>query len=264
MRVNYDDKEFYASLDWAAIPAKDFYEMMRKGVHFKSAQLNPDDYYDEFERQIEKGKDILSLSTASGLSGSVNSSFVARDQIREKYPDSKVICVDTLRGSLGQGLIVAKAAKLKKQGASIEEAAEWVEQHCQYVHQIGTIDDLKYLKRAGRVTGAAALMGAIIRIKPLLGVNTKGQNVGVAKAIGRKASLRKCIGYVRDNIIKPETQTVYIVHADCLEDAQKLQKLLLEDIGVRDVYINYVGATVGASVGPGMIGVYFMGKEITK
>lgn len=262
--ITYEGKEFSATLDWADMSAKEFYNMMRCGVHFKSAQLNIDSYSDVFEKFIKRGLDVLSLSTSSGLSGSINSSLIAKNQVLEKYPSAKIICLDCLRSSLGQGLIVMQAAALKKRGASIEEAAEWVENNRQKVHQIGTIDDMKYLKRAGRVTGAAALMGDIFRIKPLLGCNVKGQNVAYGKAIGRKASLRKCINYVKENITEPASQTAFVVHADCLDDAKKITQLLKEEVGVKDVYINYVGVSVGASVGPGMIGIYFMGGEITK
>jgi DegV family protein with EDD domain len=264
MPITYNGKESYCSLEWEYFSPKQFYDDLRAGIQYKTSQISIDTYERKFEQIIKSGKDILSLTCSSGLSGSINSSTVARNNLLEKYPDAKIRCVDTLRGSLGQGLIVCKAAELKKGGKSVDEVAEWVESNRLNFHQVGSVYELKYLKRAGRVTGMAAFMSKIFDIKPIIIADTKGQNNSIAKVRGRQTSIREALAYVKENIIAPEEQVIFLVNADCAEDAQKIKTLLLDNIKCKDVYINSVGPAIGATVGPGMFGIYFYGKPVTR
>jgi DegV family protein with EDD domain len=262
MILQYDDKETVCDLDWKEFSAKQFYDRMRAGTCFKTTQINEEAYITAFTPYLEKGWDILSLSCSSGLSGSVNSSLLARKTLLEKYPGAKIFCIDSLKGSYGLGLLAMGAAGLRKEGKSAEETARWAEDVKLQVNQVGTVDDMVYLKRAGRVTGTAALMCGILNIKPLIVVNSLGQNETVAKIRGRKASLAAIINKVEVTIKNPGEQTVGIVHADCLDDALELKQSLLKTVGCKDVRINYVGPIIGATVGPGMLGVYYFGYRV--
>lgn len=264
MTIACQDKEYGCSLDWEEFTPQEFYDRMRGGDQFKTSQIPISVYEENFERHLSAEKDILSLTCSSGLSGSVNASFLARDSVLKKYPGRKIFCVDTLRGSLGQGMLVYYASKLRKEGKTIEETARWIEDNRLNIHQVGTVDDLVYLKRAGRVTGLVHVMSKIFKIKPIIISDSKGQNKSVAKVRGRQTSLKKLIEFVRQHIVRPEEQTLFIVHADCLNDALALKKELTEAVGCKDVYINWVGPTVGATVGPGMIGIYFYGDKVTE
>ncbi len=263
MIVTYNNKETFCDLEWNEFSAKEFYDNMRAGIRYRTTQITFDMYIKKFEKYLQEGKDILSVTCSSALSGSINSSILAKNELKEKYPEAKIICIDTLRGSLGQGLLVYFAANLKKEGKTIDEIALWLDENKNNVNQVGTVDDLVYLKRAGRVTGAAAFMGKILKIKPIIIADAKGQNLSLGKVRGRKTSLKEIINYVKENITDAKNQTVFIAHADCLEDALFIKEDLLNEIGCKDVYINYVGISIGATVGPGMIGVYFYGKKVT-
>jgi len=263
MVVSNNGKEIIIDLDWKPFSPKEFYDMMRKGQRFKTAQVNVADYIRTFEPYIKNDIGVLSLVTSSGLSGSYNCCRLAREELLKKYPKATIFAVDALRSSLGQGILCIHAANMKKEGKSIKEIAKWVEDNRLHVHQAGTVEDLTYLKRAGRVTGMAALMGGILKIKPLIISDAKGKNVSVTKVKGRKASLRECIRYVQENITNANAQTIYIVHGDCSEDEiEELKKGIKEAVNCKDFYINYVGPIVGSSVGPGMFGIYFFGKKV--
>lgn len=257
------DEEMLYTLGWSAFSSKEFYDMMRAGERFKSSQVTVEAFCELFKEIAESGKDILYLSTSTGLSGCLNSAVLARGMIAKDFPDTEIVCVDTLRGSMGQGLIVKYAANLKAQGKTIQEVAEWVEKNRLNFHQVGSVDDLKYLKRAGRVTGFAAFMSGLLNIKPVIIANTKGENESVAKLRGRKTSIKVCVRFVKKHIIDPENQTVFVVNADCAEEAEEIKKQLIEDVGCKDVVIGTVGPIIGASVGPGMFGIYFFGDEVT-
>ncbi|MDL2292178.1 DegV family protein [Acholeplasma sp. OttesenSCG-928-E16] len=261
--MSYLDKtDVLCDLDWSNFKPKDFYNMMRDGVVFKTSQVNVELYAREFKKYVEEGYDVLSLTTSSALSGSINSSRIAREMVLEEHKDAKIYCIDTLRGALGEGLIVYYAAQLREAGKSIDEVAAWVEENKLNINQIGSVESLTYLKRAGRVTGSAAFMANLFNIKPIIYADAKGQNVTFAKVRGRKPSIKECIKVLKDRIIDPSNQVVFIAHADCLDDANYIKNVLLEEVKVKDVYINWIGPTIGASVGPGMFGIYYYGQKV--
>lgn len=262
MTLVYGDKEMPCSLDWENISPEDFYQQMRDGVPFKTAQINIEQYVEAFTPYLEKGLDIFCVVTSSGLSGSINSALMAKKQLAEKYPDAKIYCMDSLRGSLGQGMLVYYSVQKKKAGMDIDALAEWFDEFKTHVHQVGSVDDLKYLKRAGRVTGMAALMGDIFKVKPLIISNAKGENESIQKVIGRAKSLKRIVEYTVEHIENPEEQLLFICHADCRAEADELRETLIKTVKCKDVHINWVGPVIGATVGPGMIGVYFCGDKV--
>lgn len=263
MYINYDGKEYPASLDWDVYSPKELYDTMRHGTRVMTAQITVENYVEAFTQYIESGCDILSISCSSALSGSVKESYVAKKQLQKKYPDAKIFCIDPLNSCLGEGLIVVMAAEMRKQGKTIEEVAEWIESNKLKVNQLATVEDLVYLKRAGRVTAASAVFGGILQIKPILISDAKGQNFPVEKVKGRRASINRIIEMTKELITNPAEQTVFIGHADCIEEATQLKNDIISQTGCKDVYLNYIGPIIGASTGPGTLGVYFFGKQVT-
>lgn len=261
--ISDGEKEILIDLNWSDFTPKEFYDKMRSGTRFMTSLVPSQTFCEHFRRAAAAGHDVLYLSTSTGLSGCFGSASTAIETVSKEYPGRKFIAVDTLRGSLGQGLLVISAAKRRKDGFSIEEIADWVTENRLHVHQVGSVDDLKYLKRAGRVTGFSALMGSIFNIKPIIIANSRGENESVSRVRGRKTSIKECLGYVKQHILHPEKQTVYVVNSDCVQDAEDIKKSLLSDIGCKAVIIGTVGPVTGASIGPGMFGIYFFGDEVT-
>ncbi len=261
MTLTSQEGDMLVDLDWNQFTPKQFYDAMRNGTLYKTTQINAATYMEYFKKYLDKGYDVLSITCSSGLSGSINSSLVAKSNLEVEYPKSKIICIDSLRGSMAQGLLVEYAANLRKDGKTIEEVASWIEENKQNINQVGTVDDLIYLKRAGRVTGAAAFFSGLFQIKPIIIANRKGENESISKLRGRNASIRAIINHVKEHIINPTEQTIFISHADCIEEARFIEDCLLEELKCKDVYINYVGPVIGATVGPGMLGIYFYGEQ---
>lgn len=266
MRVLYDTNDIPASLDWEIISAPDFYEAMKKGTIFKTSQINAEQYLDVFEEELKKGNDILSISCSSALSASYYGSVRAKEELIEKYPDAKICCIDSRNSSLGLGIMCITASLMRQEGKSIDEIVKYIETHKQEMNQIATVEDLNYLKRAGRVTAASAVFGSILKIKPIIISDTLGQNVAIKKVRGRLTSIKTIVEMCKENYTNTNNLFIGITHAACLEDALEIKQMLLDTIPETkkaEFIIDYIGPIVGASVGPGTVSVYFYGKEVT-
>ncbi len=265
MHYCYDGKDVIASLDWEFLSATDFYNVMRSGKRIITSQVNDSTFEEAFERFVSEGRDVLYIACSSALSSSVNASYRVRDAVLKKYPAAKIICVDSLNSCSGLALLCIRASELRAEGKSIEEVASWITENCKKVNQECTVDSLKYLKQAGRVSAASAFFGGILSVKPIIISDVNGQNVAVEKVKGRKNSLDRIVERFVERYESLSYQRIFIVHADCLEEATALKERIYDVLVDKDVeiYINYIGPTVGASVGPGTIGVYFFGKEVT-
>lgn len=266
MRVLYDTNDIPASLDWEIISAPDFYEAMKKGTIFKTSQINAEQYLDVFEEELKKGNDILSISCSSALSASYYGSVRAKEELIEKYPDAKICCIDSRNSSLGLGIMCITASLMRQEGKSIDEIVKYIEAHKQEMNQIATVEDLNYLKRAGRVTAASAVFGSILKIKPIIISDTLGQNVAIKKVRGRLTSIKTIVEMCKENYTNTNNLFIGITHAACLEDALEIKQMLLDTIPETkkaEFIIDYIGPIVGASVGPGTVSVYFYGKEVT-
>ena len=261
----YDGKTVPASNDWEELSAKEFYDLMRAGKRITTAQVTMQSYTEAFEKAINDGKDVLYIGTPAVLSNGVNSSMIVRDQLREKYPDATIICIDAYTCCFGLGMICIKASELRAEGKSIEETAKWVEDNRARFHQEGTVDKLDYLKRAGRVSAASAFFGGLLNIKPIIICDAKGRNAAVEKVKGRKTSLNRIVERFKERYVSGVCKQIYISHADCLEDAEILKSMIQEVVNGEEVeiIIGHVVSPIGATVGPGMIGLYFYGKEIS-
>ena len=213
------------------------------------------------EPQLQAGRDVLVLAFSSGLSATYNSSAVAAEELREKYPERKIYTVDTLCASLGQGLLVWLAAKERAKGKTIDEVRDWAVGHKLSICHQFTVGDLHFLKRGGRISSTTAFVGSMLQIKPVLHVDNDGKLMTVAKARGRRAALKALVDRMEQTAIDLRDQTVFISHGDCLEDAQLVAQLVKDRFGVKDVYMNYVGPVIGAHAGPGVLALFYVGVE---
>lgn len=240
----------------------EFYDKMRAGAMTKTSQLTPAICESTFEKIIRAGKDVLCISFSSGLSGSFNSACIAKDNLLEKYKDVKIICVDSLCASTGQGLLVFKAWEQKKAGMDIEALAEWVENNKLHLCHLFTVDDLKYLHRGGRISKATAVAGAVLGIKPILHVDDEGRLVSIGKVRGRKQSLTKLVDLMGERIAGYKNAVLGICHGDCWGDADYVADLAQKKLGhTARVIISYTGTVIGAHSGPGTLALFFMGEK---
>ena len=238
-----------------------FYEALRQGEEATTAAVNVGQYTEALEPLLQAGKDVLILAFSSGLSATYNSSRLAVEELREKYPERKLYTVDTLCASLGQGLLVWYAAKARERGGTIEEVRDWVEDHkLNLCHQF-TVDDLHFLKRGGRISAATALVGSVLQVKPVLHVDNEGHLVNIGKVRGRQAALKALVDRMEATAIDSGSLTVFISHGDCLEDAQTVAGMVKKRFGVQNISINYVGPVIGAHSGPGTVALFYIGTN---
>lgn len=255
-----DDRTYYNWPDNRDIDPADFYACLRSGGVATTAAVNVADYTETIEPFLKEGKDVLVLAFSSGLSATCNSARIAAGELMEQYPERKVYVVDTLCASLGQGLLVWHAARLKRQGKSMEEVRDWTEAHKLNLCHWFTVDDLHFLKRGGRISAATAVLGTMLSIKPVMHVDDEGHLIKVGTARGRNASLKALVDHMEKTALDPKDQVVFISHGDCLEDAQKVADDVKARFGVETVVINYVGPVIGAHSGPGTVALFFLGS----
>lgn len=242
---------------------KEFYQRMRTGSMPTTSQVNAEEAKEEWRPILEQGKDILHLAFSSGLSGSYNNAMLAAADLREEYPERNITVIDSLCASLGEGLFVDKAVQMKNEGKSMEETAAWLEEHKWNFCHVFTVDDLNHLYRGGRVSRAAAVLGTMINIKPVLHVDDEGHLIPVGKVRGRKKSLIKLVDMMEERIgsYRKEKQRIFISHGDCPEDAEYVAGLVKERFGYDDFLIHIIGPTIGAHSGPGTIALFFLGDH---
>lgn len=239
----------------------EFYDRMRSGATPKTAAINPEAFCQCFRQELRQGRDVLYIAFSSGLSTTYNSACIAADILKEEYPERKVLAVDSLSASIGQGLMVYLAAKKMASGATLEELKDYVEETRLHICHWFTVDDLVYLKRGGRISPATAFVGNALGIKPILSVDNAGQLLSTDKIRGRKASIDYLIGKCKDHALFSENSPVLIAHGDCADDVEILKQHLAEKCGISPDLICEIGTTIGAHTGPGMLAVTFLGKE---
>ena len=247
--------------DGREMELRSFYQMLRAGEMATTSAVNVADYTAILEPLLQSGKDVLVLAFSSGLSTTYQSSVIAVEELREKYPGRKLFTVDTLCASMGQGLLVWLAVQEKRKGASIEAVRDWVEANKLPLCHWFTVDDLHFLKRGGRVSAATAVVGSMLSIKPVLHVDNEGHLINMSKARGRGASLTALVDRMERTAIDPAGQTVFLSHGDCLADAQKVAGEVKRRMGVKEVVLNDIGPVIGAHAGPGTVALFFLGTE---
>lgn len=240
---------------------KNFYDKLRNGSKSSTSQITFNVFTAEFSKYLEQGYDVLYIGFSSGLSGTTHQAILASKELKETYPDNRVVVVDTLAASLGEGMLVYYAANLKKQGKSLDEVADYLENNKLRLAHWFSVDDLNFLKRGGRVSAAAALVGSVLGIKPVLHVDDEGHLIPVGKVRGRKASLDELVKRASKTIEDAENQTVFICHGDCIDDANYLAEKAKEVLKVKDVIIGFTGPVIGSHSGPGTIALFTLGKN---
>lgn len=253
-----DEETEYSNND---MDIKTFYDRMRAGGVAKTAAVNAETFREAFEKELKAGNDVLYLGFSSGLSTTYNSARIAAEQLSADYPDAKIVTIDTLAASAGQGLIVFYAVEKKKSGATLEETADYCRSLIPRLCHWFTVDDLVYLKRGGRVSSTAAFVGNLLGIKPVLHVDNEGHLVPVSKVRGRKTSLSAMIEKYEVLAEDPKNGVIFISHADCLSEVEGMAKTFADKFGNEVKIITDVGTVIGAHSGPGTVALFFLGKE---
>ena len=244
-----------------SIDIKEFYDKMRAGGVAKTAAVNVETFSRNFEEHLKNGVDVLYLGFSSGLSTTYNSARIAAQQLSEKYPERKILTVDTLAASAGYGLLVYLTVQKKNEGATIEEAASFAEANKLSICHWFTVDDLVYQKRGGRISATTAFVGNALGIKPVMHVDNEGHLINITKVRGRKTAIAALADRYGELALDPENGTVFISHGDCLKDVEELQKILKDRYNAEVMIVTNVGAVIGSHSGPGTIALFFQGKN---
>ena len=264
---------------------KDLYAMLRDGKKISTAAINIDDFSKTIRPYLEEGMDVLYLGFSSGLSSTYGAGRLAAEELAQEFPERKIYTVDTLCASLGQGLLVYLAGKRRLEGASIEEVRDFVKNSRLNLCHWFTVDDLFFLKRGGRVSAATAVVGTVLGIKPVMHVDNEGKLIKVGIARGRKKSIDELFNKCKETMIalkqdikssvselsngiksilaldEEKQHTVFISHGDCIEDAEYLANRVKNELGIKDVFIDFVGSVIGSHSGPGTLALFYLGTQ---
>ncbi len=259
LTFRFDDSEKeYSNEDMDTLT---FYQKMREGGVAKTAAVNVESFVALFEDCLKEEADILYIGFSSGLSTTYNSGRLAAEQLRAKYPERKILTVDTLAASAGEGMLLYLAVNKQKEGATLEEVASYIESIKLNLAHWFTVDDLVYLKRGGRVSPTAAFFGNMLGIKPVLHVDNEGHLTPVSKVRGRKTSIRAMADQYTATAEDPTKGPVFVSHGDCMKDVEELGAILKERHGVSLDIIADVGPVIGAHSGPGTLALFFLAKQ---
>jgi DegV family protein with EDD domain len=242
---------------------KEFYNIMRKGAMPSTMAVNPDNARQVFTGLMSEGYDILHIAFSSALSGSCSVAATVARELCDENPDTKILVIDSLCASLGEGLLLHKAVLLKESGKTIDEVADWLENNKLNLCHLFTVDDLHHLHRGGRVSKATAIIGTLINVKPVLHVDNEGRLIPLNNVRGRKKALISLVDQMEIRIkdYPGSNDIIFISHGDCVEDAEFVAELIKERFGIKESLINFVSPTIGAHSGPGTVALFFMGKE---
>ena len=239
------------------MPKSEFYARMRAGDVSKTSAVNSQSFKELFEEALKEGKDILYLGFSSGISATSNSAEMAANELREEYPERKIITIDTLSASAGQGLMIYYAVEKKKAGADIEENAKYMREMIPHLAHWFTVEDLVYLKRGGRVSATAAFAAGVLGIKPVLHVDDEGRLINMMKVRGRDMSLKTIAKKYVETAQDPKG-VYFMSHGDCLEDAKKLESFIEAEGGGKCALFTTIGTIIGSHAGPGTIALFFL------
>jgi len=265
LKVTVKGKEYQNFLDHKEIDPKIFYNLLREKETATTAQANPQECIQIMEPILKKGDDILFIVFSSQLSGTYNSCLIAQKELAEKYPEQKIIVLDSLSASMGQGLLVTKAARLRQAGKSLTEVADFVENIKKDICHLFTVSDLGHLKRGGRLSTSSFILGSIINIKPLLHVSLDGKLKVYGKARGRFKSLNNLIKRMVKTYDKARNDQIFVSHGDNLQDALYVRDNIIEKLGIKEdmFVINEIGPVIGAHSGVDTLAIFYVGNERT-
>ncbi|MBQ3528362.1 MAG: DegV family protein [Clostridia bacterium] len=259
-----DGHDEVCSLDWESISATEYFRTMSEDkAIYKTAGVGITEAETVFEKYLSQGIDVLNITLSSGISSTYSYCKKAADNMQEKYPDRRVICIDSLRYSTSLSLLVILAATKKAEGASIDEVAEYIEEKKHCIHQMGPMDDLFFLVRTGRISNAKAFFGSLVGINPMADFNERGVSEVLAKFKGKKAALDATVKYMKGTVTDPENQIIFVAHSNRPEAAEKLRAMIEAEFHPKEIIINSVGMACGANIGPGLCAAFYEGKPIS-
>jgi len=261
MEFTMGNKVYKHYVDAREMSFHTFYERTKKGEMSVTSQINGVTYEQYFEPILQAGNDILYIVFSSGLSGTYQASKIAADDLMERYPGRKIICIDSKAASVGEGMLVYAAVQKKEEGMNFDQLADWVEINRDHICHWFTVDDLNHLRRGGRVSPVSAVVGTALGIKPVLHVDSEGNLIPVFNVRGRKKSLEVLVEQMEKTSIHPEEQIIFIGHGDDIEAAEYLKKLVEEKFQVKDIIITDMGPIIGAHTGCGIAALFFFGTE---
>ena len=264
MSTFLEGKESPALLTWSHKEAHELYDTIRRGNRITTAQVSTEEFRRVFTQYLDQGCDIVYIGCSSKQSGSVNTGTLIAKKLLVDYPEREIFCIDSLNASLGEGMLAIEASKLAAKGMTAHEIADYITSICNNVRQYVTVHTLDHLKQAGRVSATSAFFGNLMGVKPIITSDKNGVQTAIKKVKGRKNSFTEIVKLLKEVIVNPEDQTVYIAHADCSEEEiAYLNSLATEEIGCKDIYVGIIGPIIGASIGPDAVGIWGFGKEIT-
>ena len=258
LKYTIDGQEY---TDMYGLSDKEFFQKLREGKMSVTSQINPEEAKEMLEPYVKEGKDVLHLAFSSALSGTCNSMKIAAEELQEEYPEAKVIVVDTLCACMGEAMLLYYALKQKEAGKTIEEVAQWAEENKLHVCHNVTVDDLFHLHRGGRVSKTAAVLGTMVKVKPIIHMDDHGALQVIGKERGRKKSLHKIVDMAVERSEGWDNEIIMITHGDCLEDAEYVAKLVREKMGIENVFIHNIGTVIGSHTGPGVVATFCMGNK---
>ena len=253
--------ENYEGENGRRITPKDFYALMRGGAMPTTYQVASEIAKIHIEEHLKRGKDVLVIAFSSGLSGTASSFFVAARDLKAEYPERKIEVVDSLCASMGEGLLLDYVVKKADEGATIEETKAYAEDLKLHICHEFTVDDLFHLKRGGRVSGATAIVGSVLKIKPIMHVNNEGKLIAIGKVMGRKKSISGVFENMQKAAAFEAGEPIFISHGDCIEDAETLKAMIERVYPENPVTIHYVGAVIGTHSGVGTLALFYRGSS---
>lgn len=257
--ISGEPSTYNGNLD--SFQAKEYYDMLRQGGTVQTSLLNTQLFLDQFRPELEQGKDVVYFSMSSGISGTCQAARMAAEELLEEFPDRTVRVVDSLGSGFGTGLMACKASDLRAEGKTAEETADIMDADAHRMLQFFTVDDLNFLKRTGRVSGATAMIGTVLNIKPLLWGDPTGHITARGKFRGRKKALAAIVEEYRNSVEDAGSQRIAISHGDCEEEARLLAEMICEVAKPKELIIAPHEPFTGAHVGPGMLALFYHGKE---
>ncbi|NLJ30990.1 MAG: DegV family protein [Clostridiales bacterium] len=261
MEFSIGSATFHNYPDERELSSHEFYERLRYGETSVTTQITPVQFMEVFEPFLAAGTDILYIAFSSGLSATCGNATLVAEELAHKYPERKIIAVDSLAASMGEGLLVYYAARKKAEGAALEEVRDWLLKNRNRLAHWFTVDDLNHLKRGGRVSGAAALVGTMLGIKPVLHVDDEGRLIPMEKVRGRRQSLDALVKHMEQKAEQPEAQMIFVSHGDSPEDADYVAEQVKKKFGVQQIEINPIGPVIGTHSGPGTVALFYLGKD---
>ncbi len=258
MKYTMDGAEFTDVMTEASI--KDFYNKMRIGGVATTTQINPRDFVDFWRPLLAEGKPILHLSLSAAISGTYSNALTAVDLLKEEFPESRIVVINSTSASAGYGSMCVYAADMRDAGKSIDEIAAWLNNIKRSFNAYYTTPDLTYLHRGGRVSKTSAVLGGLLGINPILDLDAEGHLKVCDKVRGVQATYDRMVKTIKERVFDPSTQTLFISHADCPDRAKILAERLKKEVGFRDVFISNIGVIIGSHTGPGLVATFFIGK----